>query len=319
MVMDQYQIAIARSHTYRLLARLFQNGPTVDILPYLSELPELSDHLPNPFDPDQAAADFHQIFSYDIYPFEDIFRDPSGLIGGWRSSSLLDLYRESGFPISNSPSHISSELEFMAFLCAAEAQQRRAGTGDRLHRYTKIQSEMLTGHILQWVPAFSVAISLGTNAFYRNLGRITLELVADHGRNIQPPAYADPAPPIPDIWDDPQTTLKDIVHFLAAPPFCGIFIGRAAVTNLARAAGLPRGFGGREQMLLNLLRSAGQYDVIPVLLAEITNLAQRWHQAYQKQCGDYPQMDSLIQPWQSCTEELINGLGKLHQSALTAN
>ena len=117
--MDQLQIIIARHHTYLLLSRLYLDGLSADLLPYVREIPQLSAVYAKPFNADQSAAEHHHIFSYDIYPYESIFRDPAGLLGGPISTQLEEHYNLSGYTHADEPSHIGSELAFLAYLCEA--------------------------------------------------------------------------------------------------------------------------------------------------------------------------------------------------------
>ncbi|MAT98830.1 MAG: hypothetical protein CL608_16930, partial [Anaerolineaceae bacterium] len=80
---------------------------------------------------------------------------------------------------------------------------------------------------------------------------------------------------------------------------------------LARQFELPRGFGSRETMLLNLLRTAVQYDALPSLLTTLQKICQEWQTSYQQLADTHPQAAPYLHPWQkrtAATEQMLTEL-----------
>jgi hypothetical protein len=110
---------------------------------------------------------------------------------------------------------------------------------------------------------------------------------------------------------DDKTALRDIVEFIVTPPYSGVYWGRDDVGRLARAIELPRGFGGRDQMLLNLIRTAVQYKTIPALIHNLQAELGEWDKAYTAVSAEHPHLAPFIATWQShCqqTDQLLTDM-----------
>jgi hypothetical protein len=140
--------------------------------------------------------------------------------------------------------------------------------------------------------------------FYTRLATLTLDLALDHRAALGEPVAANRPPlPPPDLdLDDARTSLKDIARFLTVPARCGLYLSRDDLTRLGRADDLPRGFGGRMQMLVNLLRSAAEFDRMEALLDRLSAQVEAWRAAYQQlQESDVPATALVADAW---TEQL---------------
>ena len=110
-------------------------GLTAVSLPYLQTIPDVAAVLPADFDEDQAAADHYQLFGFNVFPYQSIFLDPAGLLGGSITDEVVRSYSQAGLSVGpagnqatdESPDHLGYELRLMAFLCAAEADAWRDG------------------------------------------------------------------------------------------------------------------------------------------------------------------------------------------------
>jgi hypothetical protein len=137
-------------------------------------------------------------------------------------------------------------------------------------------------HLVRWLPPFLVALQRQAGPFYQAVARLNWDVVGDHFQE-EPDPWS--LPPRPGLLADENTGLRQIAATLLAPPLSGFFLGRDAIGQLARHQTLPRGFGDRQQMLLNLLRSAAQYEQFPALLAELQAVVAGWNQAYVELAG----------------------------------
>jgi hypothetical protein len=115
------------------------------------------------------------------------------------------------------------------------------------------------------------------------------------------------------------TGLRQIAANLLAPPLSGFFLSRTAISALARQQALPRGFGNRQQLLLNLLRSAAQYDQFPTLVTALREAVAAWDQAYAAQAEAAPTLATTVTVWQARlqeTGEMLDGLAEAAAAAL---
>ena len=111
------------------------------------------------------------------------------------------------------------------------------------------------------------------------------------------------------------------MRHLITPAFSGIYLSRYTIGQLARQLELPRGFGNREQMLLNLLRTAVQYESLLQLLNLLQETAVKWQTNYQNLITNYPKSEPFLTPWQNRTQNSQHLLTQIiHQAAhLQAN
>ena len=278
------------------------DGITADLLPYIAEISELAAAAPQSFDRDEAAANHYQVFVHDVFPYESIFRDPSGLLGGSFTDHVKVTYESAGILFGGDTDHIGHELAFLAALCKAEASALETEAQEAAAQYKRLQGDFLREHLLTWLPALVTALSTIDDPFYEAVGQLTHNIVYDHLLAVgklepaQTAAIGDLLD-VPDILKNEQTNLKQIAGFLVTPPYSGLYLSRGTVSSLARRRQIPRGFGSRQQMLSNLLHTAAQYDLIPDLLQDLAAHAGHWTQQYQKQIALFPEMSLWIQPW----------------------
>ena len=305
ILLNRSATASARHHTYLLFSRLYLDGLTNDLLPFIAGIPELEAVAPRPFDQDQAAAIHYQVFIHDIFPHESIFRDPSGLIGGSYAEQVNAIYKQAAIHITANHDHIGHELAFLATLCSAESTilgDREIEALDQIHQ---LQKMFLQDHLLCWLSPFVAALAFSNEPFYSTLGRLTLSLVVDHFLSLCPEGSSEPIDcfdkndlqELPQILQDNQTNLKQIAGFILTPPHSGLYFGQSSLSTMANERQLPRGFGNRQQMLTNLFHAAAQYDLIPDLLRDLSAHAETWGHKYERQLADFPEISTWIRPW----------------------
>lgn len=301
-------MARARHHTYTFLSRLYLDGLTEELLAYAEAVPELAAVLSPPFQPDAAAADHQHLFGFNVFPYESIFLDPQGLLGGIVTDALIRYYQEVGFQIdasTSSPDHIGYELGLLAFLCGAEADAWENDLPAVAENRRRQQQRFLQTHLLRWLLPLVIGVRQQSSPFYRAVADLTLDLAHSHTADLgQSPAetappFALPAPP--PLLEDRYTGLSQIARYLTTPPYSGVFLSRDDVADLARRQQLPRGFGSRHQMLTNLMRSAVQYDAFPNLLQLLHERVAGWESEYTSYAGDLPQAAPFAEPWQERT------------------
>lgn len=294
------QSALARHRSYRLLSRLFLEGLTEALQPTVAALPQLAASLPAAFDADEAAADHHELFVLNVYPYEAIFRDDEGLLGGRIAETVVGQYQQAGYApdtAASSPDHIGYELGFLAFLCGAEADAWRDELPAVAERVRGHQRAFLGQHLLAWLAPLVMSIRQQGHAFYTALGELALALADEHATALGglPEAWALPA--APPLLDAEKTGLKQIAGYLLTPVNSGLYLSRDDISALARAVELPRGFGGRQQMLANLLRAAAQYETVGTVAGKLQEIAGRWQASYQGLA------DTALAPYAAAWEE----------------
>ena len=317
--MNQSDYLLARQRTYQLFSHLYAEGPTADLLPVLTTIPELAAHLPVQLHAEQLAAAHYHTFSETILPYESIFRDPSGLLFGDVTAVVAARFAAAGFAAGTEPDAIAAELGFLAFLSAAERQAMTTGAKSAEATARDRQRDFLGQHLLIWLPPFVIALENGRERFYADLGKLTLALVAEHLDELpQQTTLPPPLPAPPDLLNDQSTGLRQISGLLLTPAYSGFYLSREAIATMARALRLPRGFGGRRQILRNLLETAGQYESAGRVLDDLAARTERDASAYAAQAEAYPHLTGWIQPWQerlASTQKLLREMRNIADSA----
>jgi TorA maturation chaperone TorD len=274
----------------------------------VQQIPELTAVLPTPFNTDDAAASHHALFQFNVFAFESFFLSVDGLVGGEQTAIVNQRYANLGFRSllpANQADHLGQELACLAFLVEQEADACEADLPTLAKRVRAKQGHFLQENLLRWAPACLLAIQNQTNPFFAQLAELTLDLLLAHFAAVATPPLGESAvsiatdllPPVQNILANDKTGFKEIANFLLLPAFSGIYLSRDHIGQLGRQFDLPRGFGSREMMLLNLLRTAVQYDALAPLLTALQDTCRKWQTSYQDLINSYPHASLFIQPW----------------------
>ena len=303
--LDVGEIGRARHHGYVLFGRLLWEGLTPELLPYVQQIPELATAVPKFFDEDIAAAHHQAVFGFNLFPFQSIFLDITGLAGGKEARRIQKFYGKVGFELDSAvdPDHIAQLLMCLAVLGSDGSKRGR-----------KQQAELLGQHLLRWLLPFTCALKQQKRDFYTALADLLLALVADHACDLTEELAERRSfklPPPPDILGNKKNGWKEIATFLLTPPYTGIYVGRDDIGNLARHFRLPRGFGDRQQMFVNLFQSAVVYDGFAEVMAGLGEITAVFRAHYADNQSDFPHDAALAGQWQSRAAQTVELLNKL--------
>lgn len=323
--------ALARERAYRLFGRLYLRGLSSSLLPLVRAVPGLAEVVVECYGPeaeadaDRMAADHHHLFRFNLFPYQSIFLDATGLLGGAESDRVRQSYRQSGYAVEDDagPDHVGHELNFLAFLCGAEGDAWEDGEEATARRMRQRQRDFLENHLLTWMFPFALTVRREGPRFYGALADLTVELVYDHALALGRDgalAEADEGrlPDPPPLLEKSETGFKEIAGYLVTPPYAGLFLTRDAIGRLGRKLEIPRGFGDRRQTLVNLMRSAVQYDAFPALLQALQDIAGEWKAAYGRQQEKMSELAPYCRPWQSRVEETAHLLVEMQSRSPSA-
>jgi len=131
-----------------------------------------------------------------------------------------------------------------------------------------------------WVPAFCVAVRDEDSALGDAVADALEDWLAgerdlDAGRARA--ALGDDASEVPSLDD---AGLKDLVGYLATPCRCGVFLSALALERIGRAHDVPRGFGGRQRVLQQLLLQGSRYESLPGVLDGLIAIVTRHEERF---------------------------------------
>ena len=295
--LTQGELALARHNGYSLLSQLFLEGVSAETQPYIAAIPELEYNFTNL---DLAAAAYQELFGFNLFPHESVFLGTDGLLGGEISSAVQQMCEQAGYAPPENADHIGSELGLLAWLAGAESDAWADNATAIALQLQNRQYVFLESHLLRWLPALVVAIQNHDDAFFAQAAVVTWQLVGAHfdalHRQRAIPTVTPLADP-PDLLNNPDTTLKAFARLFTTPAHCGVWIGRHELATLARNVGVPRGFGGRLDMFMNLFRSAVQFDEAEEVFGELLSLAESRAKAYEQLGQLAPTTVPFIDTW----------------------
>ncbi|MCP4421677.1 MAG: molecular chaperone TorD family protein [Chloroflexi bacterium] len=300
------RLALGHHHSYRLLGRLYLDGLTAVLHPFVQQIPQLSSALAS-YDEDETASAHHHLFAFNIFPYEALFLGNDGLLGGDVTQAVTLAYHDAGYVVDtavSSPDHLGCQLDFLAFLAAAEADAWEDELIQVAEHLRTMQQTFLQTHLLRWSIPCLLAIQEQGEPFFAQLAALTLALILAHHDELAKTAVSPQnfLPPTKNILARDKTGFKEIVRHLLTPAFSGIYLSRHTIGQLARQLELPRGFGNRDQMLMNLLQTAVQYDALPNLLTNLESMCQAWQKKYQQIQTNHPKSAPIIAQWQEHTQ-----------------
>lgn len=280
----------ALSYMYGLLGQVFLKGVTAETYEILKELPEFSEALASfvgteAVDFDEAAASHQQLFGFQLFPFQSVLLGEKHQVGGEQTNAVLDTYEALRYhfqTLSESPDHIGVELDALAMMCGRAADALEDDDQAAFHHWQGAQVTLLDTHLLKWAPVLLHAVVLTQHHFYNTLADVTLELLCSHREDL-PTSGAETfmLPEAPALLENEKTGLRDIVKYLLTPAWSGLTLSRDEIKHISHTHSAPSGFGQRQTMLNNVLRSAIEYDALEGVLDLLIARCDTWQAHYQ--------------------------------------
>ncbi|MBX2819971.1 MAG: molecular chaperone TorD family protein [Rhodothermaceae bacterium] len=310
--------AIQRQRAYAFLAKTFAEGLSPAVLEMAKELPILVVVLPEEYDQDQASAEHQDLFGFNVLPYAGVYLNEDGQLGGRIHLDLNSWYNAFEFMPSNDsgvPDHITTQLEFLAFLSGLDVKTHESSATDLMNvTILHKQGEFLGTQVVTWIFPFLMALKAQKNPFYSEVAALTEALVISHCIEMgirRDSVFALPAME-EDILSNKQTGLKDIATFLCRPALSGIYLTRKDIKRIAGSLEIPTGFGDRIQTLSNTLRSAVTFDTLPSLINELRERVLFFKRGYEGLCESTNEgLNQVIKQWILRTEGTLKILDDL--------
>jgi TorA maturation chaperone TorD len=280
------QAALARA--YRLLGDLIAGPLDVDLIARARKSPLLGEALGADPCLDELAAEHHRAFEWSAFPHQGVYLDAGGWADGGSSTALRALFAQIGFvPRDDLPvDHLTNLLGLLAL----ELEQ---GAEDQ-----SLEVELLDRHLLRWLPCFAAAVRRLRLAFPAALASQLEDLALYHRELLSGPSLTSDfeLQPSDSLLDDPETSLADIAAFLLSPVRSGLFLSREDILFVVRSSRCFCGFGDRQTMLLNALRTAVQHERLSELTEALSGLHRGWEERMEGRIiAGLP--ESLARPW----------------------
>ena len=277
-----------------LLSRLWLREPDARALDDCREAPSLAPHAG---DPAALAAAYADLFLLNVYPYGTAFTDPSGELGGPSAAWVAQRYEPAGYRPPEllevgAPDHVGLCLGFL----------------DHLSTRGRRDVEF-SAFVLEWVPIACLAVEREPSGhqFYRAVATATRERLMEGVSDL------DFAPQSANPDEEEEIGLWEVVHFLLAPARSGIFLSRAKLGHLAKAAGMRLPFGSRFDVAHLLFQTAGESGKVGVILDRLEEELTAWETEYRAWAAEHPRWTAASVPWLERTAETRRRLGQMRE------
>ncbi len=319
--MDEASQARAYSRGYQLLGAFSAQGLTSQMLELLRQVGALAELLPHLYDAEGAAAAHYRVFGQSVPAWQSAFLSADGRRGGDEAERVQIACAHIGFapPAALDADSLACELAALAHLCAAEADAWEDGKQSPARQARVLQATFLGDHLLRWLPPLCEALQRQP-PLYAAVGALLRDVVADHASALaafmplpQPATVAAP----PDVGAS-ETNLGAIVGWLLAPASAGFLLMHEELQQMAASASLPAGFGDRRTTLTQLLRAAGEYDALPLLLDALEVRTAAAAAAYAAMAAASDSLAPWVQGWAARTVVTLGLLNAMREQAKPA-
>jgi len=270
--------ALARA--YGLLGELIAGPLSEELIERACQSPLLGEAIGAAPSLDELAAEHHRAFEWSAFPHQGVYLDQGGWADGSSSLALRTLFSRLGFVARQ-----DLPADHLTNLLGALALSLDRGDGEQIDPAlpggaASIELELLDGHLLRWLPGFVAAVCRLHLGFPVALASQLEDLALYHREILAAvvPASDFVLEPVPSLLDEPETSLADIATFLLSPVRSGLFLSREDILFVVRSAGCFCGFGDRQTMLLNALRTAVQHERLAELCAALSLLHRSWEE-----------------------------------------
>jgi TorA maturation chaperone TorD len=314
-------LALARARAYALFAELLDRSVDERCLELASLHPELAAIVAKS-SVEAIAADHCFVFDLTVPPFEGLVRDPEARVGNEVASRVQQTLSELGIELAGDAEseHLAVQLEVMARLCTREAE----ATSEEERSLARAGcATMLDRHLLGWLLVYESAVARCGREFPTALIAQIVDLVLDHRGALGAAVAASYLVGEGDLdldLDDEKTDLRAIAGYLSTPEACGVLFTRDDITRVGRQVRVPRGFGGRRLLLLNLVRSAAQLGELENVLAGLRSIVVEQRDSLSARAAAAEGLvEAQIEPWSEKVTRCLQVLDRLAEASVAGD
>ncbi|MBM4425192.1 MAG: molecular chaperone TorD family protein [Chloroflexi bacterium] len=256
---------------FELLSSLWLHEPDAALIARAAEL-----GLPAA-EPLELAAAYADVFLLNVPPYGTVFSDDSGEMNGPAAQDTAALFAAHGYQ----PPELSE-----------------VGAADHVGLMLGFLEEGRIGELeIGWMPVCCLAIKREPTAgkFYKALAFKTQEAIF----KLQTPNFKFQinSPIFQFSNSQSELSLRDLIRFFLTPAYCGLFLSRARLGQMALALGLRLPFGSRWEVAEWLFESAGEAGKVNELIGELENEVQAWAAEYRRWAENYPAWRPMAETW----------------------
>jgi len=225
--------------------------------------------------PEATAAEFTDLFEFQLYPYASVYLGAEGMMGGEARDRIAGFWRALGETPPPEPDHLTVLLAAYAELAEREAQ---AGAGEAGSRWRHARTAFLWEHLLSWLPVYLDKVGEIGSTFYGDWGRLLRDALIEEAKRLPGsgavPLHLREAPVLGDLADAGG---KEFLRAITTPVRVGMILTRSDLERCARGLGLGLRKGERRYALQSLIGQAPR-EALEWLAGE----ADRWAEAHTK-------------------------------------
>ena len=196
------------------------------------------------------AAEYSDLFLFQLYPFASVYLGPEGQLGGEARDRVAGFWRALGETPPSEPDHLATLLGLYARL--TELERTAAESGSRPF-WRRARHACLWEHLASWVPAFLAKLREIAPPFYRAWGELLEAAIAQEIIEFGPmdrlPLALRAAPPILDPRVASSSSSDEFLLAILSPVRSGLVLTRADLARAGRELGLGLRIGERRFIL----------------------------------------------------------------------
>ncbi len=313
--------ALRQGEAYQFLSAVYLQGLTPALYAQAADIPVLLPLLSRLDDANHAAAEYEELFGFNVFPYAGVFLTEDGQLGGRFTHDLKVKYDRWNYQPSTdvAPDHLGCMLAYLAYLSDVEARALSHGDKAGLHRVQAEQHTFLVQYIVSWLPVFIHALTLHGQLFYAEIADLTEALIIRHLQELADHVQPEPDEhemevflKPPDILGDEKTGIKDIAAYFMRSAKSGVFLSRKDVRFAGNMLKLPAGFGDRTLMLSNAFQSAINFGEVIPFIDHVMDLVTSFRDYYiTLKRTDLHVIHEILDTWIARVEHSLDILCKL--------
>lgn len=265
-------------NTYNILGDLILGPPDFD---YKSALEKLNINH-NDITNDEIASEHYSIFGMSVFPYGHYYLSEARNFAGDFEEDLIFFYSKNHFAYQKcsygmGPTHLGTLFKFLGFTLEKKLHHTRR--------------DFIAKHLLNWYSVFSSAINETNSTVFKHVIQLAQDKFIQDWLDLNGPDHLDEIELKLDIFDihkdlleNERAGLSDIGNYLITPAYCGVFLSKATILNIASTIEIPIGFGDRSLIINDLLREASNYDV----LAKLTKILNAYFEIQLDNYSNFP-------------------------------
>lgn len=261
-------------------------------------------------DPALAVA-YERLLLREVPPYESVFTDHDGQLGGEVAGAVSRLYERHGFDEAGrwrvaGPDHAGLELRLYARLCAQEAAAWQDDRPDQAVAAVEAERLLLAEHLGRWGPVFAdVLAERAGSGPYAALARALGEFLAEEADRLRPAPDHPEMPAVEARVPPARPGPARLARWLLAPGSAGAWLGGDTLGAAALGLGIPWRPSDPRSHFRQVVEEATDSGDLAELLAGLRPAVAAWRDRHAGRVESQPGLARVWRSWQLQAEQTL--------------